>query len=148
MLFAIVGRCCRRHGRAAAPVQPGPAGRVLDNVDLMDLMLKPAYDELQRAMAAPPADRMAWAALYQKAARLAETENLLFFRTRAGESTASGMGWTGRSGSRRVGGGGRGGVARPPQRADGGLRGGPRTRFRPCQPAAPLAIAHSREKRP
>jgi cytochrome c556 len=59
---------------------------VLDNVDLMDLMLKPAYDELQQAMATPPADRKAWAALYQKAARMAELENLLFFRTRAEES--------------------------------------------------------------
>jgi cytochrome c556 len=59
---------------------------VLDNVDLMDLMLKPAYDELQQAMARPPADRKAWAGLYQKAARMAELENLLFFRTRAEES--------------------------------------------------------------
>ena len=59
---------------------------MLDNVDLMDLMLKPAYDELQQAMAQPPADRKAWAALYQKAARLAELENLLFFRTRADEA--------------------------------------------------------------
>ena len=64
------------------PAGPAP---VLENVDLMDLMLKPAYDELQRAMAREPADRQAWAALYQKAARLAELENLLFFRTRAGE---------------------------------------------------------------
>jgi hypothetical protein len=30
---------------------------VLDNVDLMDLMLKPAHDELQQAMARPAADR-------------------------------------------------------------------------------------------
>ena len=57
---------------------------VLDNVDLMDLMLKPAYDSLQRAMAHAPADRKAWSGLYQDAARLAELENLLFFRTRAG----------------------------------------------------------------
>jgi cytochrome c556 len=70
LLFAIM----------AALQQPSP---VLDNVDLMDLMVKPAYDELQRAMARPPADRKEWAALYQKAARLAEIENLLFFRTRA-----------------------------------------------------------------
>jgi hypothetical protein len=64
----------------AALQEPAP---VLENVDLMDLMVKPAYDDLQRAMASPPSDRKAWAALYQKAARLAETENLLFFRTRA-----------------------------------------------------------------
>lgn len=71
--------------RPAAP-QPDPAAQptpVLDNVDLMDLMVKPAYDELQHAMAQPPVDRKAWAALYQKAARLAEIENLLFLRTRA-----------------------------------------------------------------
>jgi cytochrome c556 len=61
--------------------QPAP---VLDNVDLMDLMVKPAYDELRQAVAKPPSDRKAWAALYQGAARLAEIENLLFLRTRAG----------------------------------------------------------------
>src|SRR4051794_1242277 len=63
------------------PGQPAP---VLENVELMDLMVKPAYDELQQAVAHAPADRREWAALYQKAARLAEVENLLFFRTRAG----------------------------------------------------------------
>jgi cytochrome c556 len=86
MLIAIVAALTP--GRAAArqvdpPPRPAP---VLENVDLMDLMLKPAYDELRLAMAQPPADRKAWAALYQKAARLAELENLLFFRTRAGEA--------------------------------------------------------------
>lgn len=56
---------------------------ILENVDLMDLVVKPAYDDMQRAMITPPADRQAWAALYQKAARLAEFENLLFIRPRA-----------------------------------------------------------------
>jgi cytochrome c556 len=46
----------------------------------MDLLVKPAYIELQAAMAVPPADRKAWATIYQKAVRLAEIENLLFFR--------------------------------------------------------------------
>ena len=69
--------------QASLPAQPAP---VLDNVDLMDLMLKPAYDALQQAVARPPADRKAWAGLYQQAARLAELENLLFFRTRAGDA--------------------------------------------------------------
>ena len=50
----------------------------------MDLMVKPAYDALRQAVARPPADRKAWAALYQDAARLAEIENLLFLRTRSG----------------------------------------------------------------
>jgi cytochrome c556 len=47
---------------------------------MMDIFFKPAYGELQQAMAAPPADRKAWATIYQKAVRLAEMENLLFFR--------------------------------------------------------------------
>lgn len=53
---------------------------VLETGELMLLVIKPAYDELQRAMAAPPADRQQWAQLYQKAARLAEFENLILFR--------------------------------------------------------------------
>jgi hypothetical protein len=53
---------------------------ILDNGELMDLFFKPAYAELQQAMAKPPADRKDWATIYQKAVRLAEIENLLFFR--------------------------------------------------------------------
>jgi hypothetical protein len=86
LLFAIVATLAAGPAtvqQADPPPLPAP---VLENVELMDLMLKPAYDALQQAMAAPPADRKAWAALYQKAARLAELENLLFFRTRAEES--------------------------------------------------------------
>jgi len=60
--------------------QPEP---VLETGELMLLVIKPAYDELRRAMAAPPADRQQWAALYQKAARLAEFENLILFRPHA-----------------------------------------------------------------
>ena len=87
VLFAIVAALASAAavGRQDAS-RPGSASEpaaVLDNVDLMDLMLKPAYDELQQAMTRTPVDRKAWAALYQKAARLAELENLLFFRTRA-----------------------------------------------------------------
>ena len=78
--LALAGQAAPQAGPAA---QPAP---LLDNADLMDLMVKPAYDELQREVARPPADRKAWAALYQKAARLAEIENLLFFRTRAEEA--------------------------------------------------------------
>ena len=88
VLIAIVaalasGRAAALARQADQPPRPAP---VLENVDLMDLMLKPAYDELRLAMAQPPADRKGWATLYQKAARLAELENLLFFRTRAGEA--------------------------------------------------------------
>ena len=86
LLFAIVAVLAAARPLASQtdpPPQPAP---VLENVDLMDLMMKPAYDELRQAVARPPADRAAWAALYQKAARLAEVENLLFFRTRAEEA--------------------------------------------------------------
>ena len=57
--------------------QPEP---VLETGELMLLVIKPAYDELQKAMQVPPADRQQWAKLYQKAARLAEFENLILFR--------------------------------------------------------------------
>ena len=57
--------------------QPEP---ILETGELMLMVIKPAYDELQRAMAAPPAGRQQWALLYQKAARLAEFENLILFR--------------------------------------------------------------------
>jgi cytochrome c556 len=65
------------------------AGPILENVDLMDIVIKPAYDDLQQAMTAEPVDRKAWAALYQRAARLAESENLIFLRTRAAEDRRS-----------------------------------------------------------
>lgn len=57
--------------------QPEP---ILETGELMVMIIKPAYDELQKAMATPPADRPQWAQLYQKAARLAEFENLILFR--------------------------------------------------------------------
>ena len=57
--------------------QPTP---ILETGELMLMVIKPAYDELQRAMATAPADRQQWALLYQKAARLAEFENLILFR--------------------------------------------------------------------
>ena len=67
---------------------PAPGGSVprpapvVDNGEFMDLFLKSTYTELQQAVAAPPADRKGWAAIYQKAIRLAEMQNLLFFRDR------------------------------------------------------------------
>jgi cytochrome c556 len=74
--------------RSAAPqaASTAQAAPVLENVELMDLMIKPAYDALRHAMAVPPADRKGWADIYQQAARLAELENLLFLRTRSGEA--------------------------------------------------------------
>ena len=55
--------------------------QVVDTGELMDIFLKPAYAELQQAMAKPPVDRKEWATIYQKAVRVAELSNLLFFRT-------------------------------------------------------------------
>lgn len=83
VLFVFVAMVALAHPVAAqggVSDQPAP---VLDNVDLMDLMVKPAYDGLQKALRRPPDNRKAWAALYQDAARLAEIENLLYFRSRA-----------------------------------------------------------------
>ena len=48
----------------------------------MDMFLKATYTELQQSMAKPPTERKEWAAIYQKATRLAEMQNLLFFRNR------------------------------------------------------------------
>lgn len=55
---------------------------VVDNGEFMDMFLKSTYTELQQAMAKPPTERKEWAAIYQKAIRLAEMQNLLFFRNR------------------------------------------------------------------
>lgn len=57
--------------------QPEP---ILETGELMLLVIEPAYDELQHAMATPPTERQQSALLYQKAARLAEFENLILFR--------------------------------------------------------------------
>jgi len=64
-----------------APSQPPAPSAVLENGELMSLVLRPAYAELQIAMTHPPADRRERAERYQKAARLAEFANLLFFRS-------------------------------------------------------------------
>src|SRR5689334_15184590 len=58
-------------------VQPEP---ILETGELMLMVIKPAYDELKAAMQTPPTDQQQWALLYQKAARLAEFENLILFR--------------------------------------------------------------------
>jgi hypothetical protein len=66
-------------GHSDTPARPEP---VVDNGEFMDMFLKATYTELQQSMATPPADRKEWAAIYQKATRLAEMQNLLFFRNR------------------------------------------------------------------
>ena len=75
LAFVLVAAGAARAQDVSA--QPEP---ILETGELMLLVIKPAYDELQKAMAAPPADRQQWALLYQKAARLAEFENLILFR--------------------------------------------------------------------
>ena len=76
-------------GGSAAAQEPstGPEP-ILETGELMLLVIKPAYDELKSAMAAPPVDRQQWAKLYQKAARLAEFENLILFRPHERSHTA------------------------------------------------------------
>ena len=69
----------RPGGQNDTPARPEP---VVDNGEFMDMFLKATYTELQQSMAKPPVDRKEWAAIYQKATRLAEMQNLLFFRNR------------------------------------------------------------------
>ena len=66
-------------GEPAEPVPPGPQ-RIVDTGELMQLFIRPAYQELQAAMSHPPVSRQEWAAIYRAAVRLAEMENLIFFR--------------------------------------------------------------------
>ena len=58
---------------------PGPV-RVVDTGELMQVLVRPAYQDLQAAMAKTPASRQDWAAIYRASVRLAEIENLIFFR--------------------------------------------------------------------
>lgn len=70
--------CCGGIAAAQEPsTEPEP---ILETGELMVMVIKPAYDDLQRAMATPPVDRQQWAQLFQKAARLVEFENLILFR--------------------------------------------------------------------
>lgn len=76
-------------GGAAAAQEPSTQPEpILETGELMVMVIKPAYDELQRAMKTPPADRQQWAQLFQKAARLAEFENLILFRPHERSNTA------------------------------------------------------------
>ena len=74
-------------GDARAQESSGQPEAILETGELMLMVIKPAYDELQRAIATPPADRQQWALLYQKAARLGEFENLILFRPHARAQT-------------------------------------------------------------
>jgi len=65
--------------QAESSAKPEP---VVDNGEFMDLFLKTSYGDLQDAMAKPPVDRKGWATIYQRAIRVAEFQNLLFFRDR------------------------------------------------------------------
>lgn len=75
--LAVILLCAGIASAQEPSPQPEP---ILETGELMLLVIKPAYDELRQAMSPPPADRQQWARLYQKAARLAEFENLILFR--------------------------------------------------------------------
>ncbi len=65
------------------PAQPAPAPgpvRIVDTGELMQILIRPAYQDLQTAVSHPPQSRQDWAAIYRAAVRLAEMENLIFFR--------------------------------------------------------------------
>jgi hypothetical protein len=68
-----------RTAASQAPAPPGPV-RVVDTGELMQLFIRRAYQELRSAVANPPKSRPDWAAIYRAAVRLAEMENLIFFR--------------------------------------------------------------------
>lgn len=64
-----------------ANTQSAPtATPVVETGELMDLFLEPLYQELKQALEKPPQNRKDWAAIYRAAVRLAEADNLLFFR--------------------------------------------------------------------
>jgi hypothetical protein len=71
---------------------------IVDTPEFMTLVLKPAYTDLQRALAKAPATRPEWADVYQRCVRLAETANLLFVRHHAGADTPD---WAARSAGAR-----------------------------------------------
>src|ERR1700704_2173673 len=73
----------RRAPGGAAPGLSARAGRRARQRRPHGSHVEAGIRRVAAGMMRPPADRKAWAALYQKAARLAEMENLLVFRTRA-----------------------------------------------------------------
>lgn len=66
-------------GQPAAEVPH--AEPVLATGELMSLVMEPLYRELTLTLSKRPRDRKAWAAIYSAAVRLAEANNLLFFRS-------------------------------------------------------------------
>jgi hypothetical protein len=85
-------------GEAAQQPDPPQPEAILETGELMVMVIRPAYVELQQMMAKSPADRPQWALLYQKAARLAEFENLILFRPHERAATPE---WKGLAASAR-----------------------------------------------
>jgi len=85
-------------GGAAQQSDPLQPEAILETGELMVMVIRPAYAELQQMMAKSPSDRQQWALLYQKAARLAEFENLILFRPHERAATAE---WKGLAASAR-----------------------------------------------
>lgn len=79
LTLAVATIATQSIARTQAPAAPGPE-HVVDTGELMQLFVRPAYRELQAVVATPPQSRQEWAAIYRAAVRLAEMENLIFFR--------------------------------------------------------------------
>jgi len=94
-LIIIVALSGAAIGQAPLPTHPEA---VVDTSEFMTWLFKPAYVDLQRAIEHVPSDRAEWAAIYQKAVRLAETANLLFIRHHAAADTPE---WAARSAAAR-----------------------------------------------
>jgi hypothetical protein len=80
LVSSLIGPASGAQQQAAGTEAAHPEP-VLATGELMTLLMDPLYKELQRSLAKPPRDRKAWAAIYSAAVRLAEANNLLFFRS-------------------------------------------------------------------
>lgn len=67
-----------RAGQGAAEARAEP---VIDLGELMDIFMKPLFDDLKHAVDKPPRNRRQMADVYRAAVKLAEASNLLFSRS-------------------------------------------------------------------
>ena len=77
---------CLGAALAAAQARPGGDNQpmpIMETKEVMEYFFEPAYGDLTRAIAQPPADRRAWRTVLTPALKLTELHNLLFFRTDA-----------------------------------------------------------------
>ncbi len=87
----ILGMVLGQAGLLSSPVQAqapepiksggnGPEKAIVSTAEFMKLLVDPTYEKLKDAVAAPPAKRAEWRALYVAAFSLAEINNLYFSR--------------------------------------------------------------------